>query len=474
MRVAVPGTRGIAANVETRRKVIIVAPHFPPSNLAAVHRSRLLSMHLPEFGWDPIIVTVHHDYYEEALDWPLAALVPDNLRVERVRALPTHPIRLVGDIGIRGFVPMLLRTLKLIDQERANFLLITVPSFFAAPLGRLVHAMRGTPYGIDYIDPWVHIWPGSERPVSKHWIVRKLGEMLEPISVRKASLITGVAEGYFDGVLSRNPHLRQTAITAAMPYGGEEADHRRADELALQPYLFRDQPAAFRMTYAGAMLPRAYEPLERVFRSIAAQPSLFQGVKIHFIGSGKSPNDPDGYNVRPVAERFGLWGSVVTEHPARIPYLDVLTHLKHSDAAFVLGSTETHYTPSKVYQAVLSHKPILAVLHSASTAAEVVRSTGAGQVLAFDGQRDLDTVEKDFAGVFAHFRNFAASFDPSQVDTAAFSAYSARSSARRLAKAMDETLLSRPSSAPFLNIDEGATPPRDWGELGQRLPLRRP
>lgn len=457
-----------------RRKVIIVAPHFPPSNLAAVHRSRLLSMHLPEFGWDPIIVTVHHDYYEEALDWPLAALVPDNLRVERVRALPTRPIRLVGDIGIRGFVPMLTRILELIDQERADFLLITVPSFFAAPLGRLVHAMRGTAYGIDYIDPWVHVWPGSERPVSKHWIVRKLGEILEPIAVRKASLITGVAEGYFAGVLSRNPHLRQAAITAAMPYGGEEADHRRADKLALEPYLFRDQPAAFRMTYAGAMLPRAYEPLERVFRSIAACPGLFHGVKIHFIGSGKSPNDPDGYNIRPLAERFGLWGSVVTEHPARIPYLDVLSHLKHSDAAFVLGSTETHYTPSKVYQAVLSHKPILAVLHSASTAAQVVQSTGAGHVLTFDGQNDLDKVEKEFAGVFADFRNFAAGFDPSQVDMAAFNAYSARNSARQLARAMDETLLSRPSSAPLRNLAEATNPQRDHSEQGKSLPLCRP
>src|SRR5207248_920768 len=87
-----------------RRRVIIVAPHFPPSNLASVHRSRLLAHHLREFGWEPIIVTVAPGYYEEDLDWELTKLLSSDLRVERVSALPTRPIRFVGDVGIRGFV----------------------------------------------------------------------------------------------------------------------------------------------------------------------------------------------------------------------------------------------------------------------------------------------------------------------------------------------------------------------------------
>src|SRR5689334_24258503 len=107
------------------RHVLIVAPHFVPSNLASVHRSRLFAKHLPKFGWRPTIVTVHHDHYEESLDWHLADLVSPNLRIERVGALPTRPFRLVGDIGVRGFVPMLRRILRIIDQEPVDFLYIT-------------------------------------------------------------------------------------------------------------------------------------------------------------------------------------------------------------------------------------------------------------------------------------------------------------------------------------------------------------
>jgi hypothetical protein len=47
------------------KKILIIAPHYPPSNLAAVHRSRLFAQHLPAFGWEPVILTVHEDYYEE-------------------------------------------------------------------------------------------------------------------------------------------------------------------------------------------------------------------------------------------------------------------------------------------------------------------------------------------------------------------------------------------------------------------------
>ena len=66
------------------KKIIIVAPHFPPSNLAAVHRARLFAKYLPEFGWEPIVVTIHHKYYEEKPDWDLFKTLPPDLRVEKV------------------------------------------------------------------------------------------------------------------------------------------------------------------------------------------------------------------------------------------------------------------------------------------------------------------------------------------------------------------------------------------------------
>ena len=81
------------------KNILIISPHYPPSNLAAVHRSRLFAQHLPPFGWNPIILTVHEDFYEEALDWNLHKLIPANQRIEKVSAFKVGNPRLVGDIG---------------------------------------------------------------------------------------------------------------------------------------------------------------------------------------------------------------------------------------------------------------------------------------------------------------------------------------------------------------------------------------
>src|SRR5438477_11702283 len=101
----------------SRRRVLIVAPHFPPSNLASVHRTRLFVKHLEEFGWEPIVVAVDPKYYEEKLDWDLSKLVPTNLRVEHVGAFPVKPVKVIGDIGVRAFVPLLRRILSIVDRE---------------------------------------------------------------------------------------------------------------------------------------------------------------------------------------------------------------------------------------------------------------------------------------------------------------------------------------------------------------------
>ncbi|MCS3628954.1 hypothetical protein GGP53_002833 [Salinibacter ruber] len=421
--------------------VLIVAPYFPPSNLAAVHRTRLFVRHLKELGWEPIVLTVQPEFYEEDLDWKLTELVPDDLRIERVPALPTEPVRIVGNVGIRSFVPVLRRILQLERREQIDFLYVPIPPHFSALLGRIAHELRGLPYGIDYIDPWVQPqWHPDEQLLNKHWWARKLADLLEPIAVKKASLITGVSEGYFDDVLERNPHLKEQAVTAAMPYGGEEADHQAVAEMDAEPYLFDGTDDSFRLVYAGALLPRAREPLDRVFRSIAASPEAFENVRFQFIGTGSSPDDPEGYQVRPLAEKYGVWESHVDEHPARIPYLDALVHQEAAEAVFILGSTEPHYTPSKVYQGVLAEKPILAILHEESSAGAVVQNTGAGHVLDFAGASDVESIEQTFADTFAQFRAFASDFDPGRVDRSRFEQYSARSVTETLADAMNRSI----------------------------------
>lgn len=419
------------------KKILIISPHFPPSNLAAVHRSRLFAQHLPEFGWKPIILTVHEDYYEEQLDRNLEQLLPKDLRIEKVKAMKVKQPRLVGDIGLRAFRQLYRRAKTLIKEEKIDFVYIPIPSFYAALLGRWLYVATRVKYGIDYIDPWVHPFPNRDKSL-RHRLSEALAGFLEPIAIRNASLITGVAEGYYKGVLERTPLLEATCVFGAMPYGGERADHEKLKELDIKPYLFRKNGKR-QMVYAGAMLPKAYEPLDAIFKSIQQSPEAFVDVEFHFIGTGKTPDDPNGFNIKPYAEKYGLWQTVVFEYPKRIPYLDVLVHLDAADGVFILGSTEPHYTPSKVYQGVLAGKPIMAVLHKASTAAQVLKRTNAGLAYLLDPE-NVKALEMDFVKLYQQYKIFAAEFTPEQVQQNEFDAYSAKAVTWQLAQLLNKAM----------------------------------
>lgn len=419
------------------RTVAIVSPHFPPSNLAGVHRARLLGRHLPEFGWRPVVVTTHWRHYEEELDWGLAGLVDPAVEVIHTPAAPTRPVRIVGDIGIRALPWHLAALRRLRRERRIDFVLVTVPSFYSAMLGELLYRRAPLPFGIDYQDPWVHRWPAAEIKYSKAWASLQLAQRLEPWVTRNAALITGVAAGYFEGVLDRNPALRGTCVTAAMPIGFSGFDFAAPTVTSRRPTVFDAGDGCLHLVYAGALLPKAHGVMERLLQAVAVLRTrgspAGQRLRLHFIGTGKAPTDPNGHNILPLAQRLGA-ADAVTEHPHRMPYLDVLANLVHAAGVLIVGSTEPHYTPSKVYQAVQSRRPVLALLHKASTAIDVLERSRAGMVIRLT-DRALPEPDR-IAGAIEAF--LAAPYQAQAVDWSAFDAYSARESARVMAAALDE------------------------------------
>ena len=422
------------------KKVALVAAHFVPSNLAAVHRSRLWSLHLREFGWEPVIVTTHWDHHEEASEFELMELVPQDLKIIRTKALPTRPLRMVGDIGVRGLLWHYRALLDLARAGEVDFIHITIPSNYSALLGRLVWRRTGVPYGIDYIDPWVHPVPRSDQPFTKAWASARMAELLEPWAVKKAALITGINRLYFEGVLRRNPHLHHQAVLAEMPYGGSEKDHEYVRANRKPARLFAAHAGKFNLIYAGAMLPKAYTVLDRLLESIAVlrqkRPQLVREFHLHFVGTGRSPNDPQGFNIRPYIQRHGI-DDCVSEYPQRSPYLEVLTHLDAASGILVLGSTEPHYSPSKIFQSIMSRRPVLALLHEQSSAVPILRATNAARVVTLS-EKKLPSAQMLASDVEEFI--YANEYSEDRVRWDILEKHSARESARILAGALDEAL----------------------------------
>jgi glycosyltransferase involved in cell wall biosynthesis len=393
---------------------------------------------LPEFGYTPVIVTAHWRHYQEKLDWELLELTPD-VDTVRTRALPPFPGGLIGDLGLRSLPAHFRELSRMASAARLDFVHITIPSNYSALLGRMIYRRYGVPYGIDYGDPWVSEDGMSGPRLTKAWASAQLARVLEPWAVREARLITGVAETYFEGVLRRSPHLKRSARTAATPFGGAVEDFDRLAKLEPKPLIFDPEDPHKHLLYAGTIWPRGLPVFRRLLEGVAElrtrDPDIYRQIRLHFIGSGRSPSDPNGFNALPIARQLGIDANV-TEDPLRMSFVRTLDHQRRAHANLVVGSTDAHYLPSKILQLVHAKRPIFAMLHRESPAARQLQQAHAARLLLF-GSEALPRPAEVADALSAFVRSPP---DLGAVDWSAFERLSARESARVLAGAVDSAI----------------------------------
>ena len=384
------------------KRILIISSHYPPSNLTATHRVRMFAKHLAVFGWNPIVLTVDEQFYEEKPDFDLNELIPQNQRVERVGAFKLTKPRVIGDVGLRAFFQLKKKAYDILSNEKIDFVYIFIPSFYLSLLGPILLKRFGVKYGIDYIDPWVHFFPGSEKKLSRHWWSTILSKILEPIAVRNVSLITGVSEQYYKPIFERNPSLYGKVVSAAIPYGWDKDDFRVDRAINKEELIFRKNDK-LKLIYPGAFLPQSKRFLENFFNVIASNRDLFKEVEFYFIGTGKTVNSKISSPIKEHAEQYGIYGEVVFEYPHRLTYLNTLDSISKASGIFILGSTEVHYTPSKLFNAFITRRPIFAILHEQSSGKKIIESSGWGIVTPYNDQLTTKQLEENILDDFRHW-----------------------------------------------------------------------
>lgn len=376
------------------RRCIIVSPHFPPSTLAGVHRARHLAKHLPAFGWEPTIVCVDPKYHIERLDYELARLVPQNIEIIQAGAIPVEISSIcgvAGDIGLRGFFHLRAAIAKRMTRMRVDAVLITGSPFYPMLLSGRIKRRWNTPVVLDFQDPWISR-DGSEAPRwSKLHISHQLAIALEPYAIKDAAFVTSVSEQQNREMAERYPWLDEKHM-AHIPVGGDPEDFD-----AFRARSQRNASEAFSRTfsYVGTAMPRSGPLIRALMRGIRRlqnqNPELAERVHLRFVGTSNQPNDNTSFRIRPMAEAEGV-DHLVTEEPARVPYLDALKILADTDVVLLVGSDEPHYTASKIYPGLMSGRPFLSLFHRMSSSHEILKRAGGGVALAFGTENELESL----------------------------------------------------------------------------------
>jgi hypothetical protein len=413
------------------RQVVIVAPSFAPASNPPTQRVRFFARHLPTFGWRPTVLTVDPRFYEDRLDPEIESLVPVGLEVIRTPAWPARVTRRlgIGDLGIRAYWPMRRVLLGL----RPDAVFIPGPPWHTFLLGDVMREAYGIPYVLDYIDPWVSSAGADGRWWTKAFWYRQVALGLEPRAVRHAAHITAVSDGTNEGVRARYPWLPAGRCTG-IPYGIEPSDF---DALRARPrpqHLWNAGDGNIHLVSVGAMLPNGYETLRALFAAVRELGDA--RLRLHFVGTTYEAT-PRAPLVEPVAREMGLAG-IVSEHPVRVPYLDALNLLTTADGIVALGSSEAHYTASKIFPSIFARKPLLAIYHEASSVCDIVRRSRGGTLVTYnDTERAAARV-----GAIADALGCMRAYDPADVRWDVFDAYTAERMTGRLAAVLDQCVSS--------------------------------
>jgi glycosyltransferase involved in cell wall biosynthesis len=433
------------------RKVLMVTPHFPPDAAAGAHRVRLLAPYLRQYGWDPTVLTCEPDAYEGKLDPALLAFVPASLRVVRARAWSprmTRPFG-IGDLGLRSFVGLERAAAKLLTSERFDALFITIFPGYTALLGPRLTRRFQVPFVLDYQDPWVNAWGADVggavdgRPDVKSRLSRRLAEWLEPKAVRHARAITAVSAGTYEPILRRHPEI--DLITAAIPIGAEPKDftHEPPAGTAMP---FDPQDGRIHVCYTGTILPKGIETLRAFLRAVSrlreTHPDLYARLRVHFIGTSNQHADNAAPRVLAEAAALGI-SDVVHEIPSRLPYSAIVHVQRQATVLVALGSSEPHYTASKIFPLLLAQRPLLAVYHEESSVIGVIDAVGPTPSIAlvtYADQCPVDTRVDAISSALARVIDAAATSTGGSIDLGGLRGYLAETLAGQLAGVLNRVV----------------------------------
>lgn len=397
-----------------------------------MQRTRLLAGSLREFGWEPVVVTVDPAQFEEPCDNASLALLPPDLRIERVGALPASICRPLGfgDLSLRGQWTMRRRVAEIIRREKVNLIFATVLPGYTSLVGAWAKREFGLPFVLDYQDPWVSGWGARQPRFSKAGLAHWLATRLEPGAVACADALTAVSDDTLKSLRERGL-IRNSLPTETIPIGADAGDHAAAAR-AGRSWIQRDDKE-FVLAYTGTIVESMLPSVRALFRAVRsvldANPA--QRPRIHFIGTSAQPEGRDVHGLERIASEVGV-AEVFQLEPRRIGYLDALRSMQDADVLLLLGSRDAHYTASKIFPYWLSGKPVFALFHMASTVNELASELGGVRVVTYDDRAGAEKKVGDVTSALREIMEHRPAALPPRKESA-FAPYSARGVARAYA-----------------------------------------
>ncbi len=443
----------IANSPRSRRRVLIISPHFPPTNAPDHQRIRVALPYLEAFGWEATVLAVKPEHVPHPQDPMLAEALPPHVPIVYVDALSSRYTKLVGlgNVGWRCLPQMQAIGDRLLSEQQFDLVFFSTTIFPVMLLGKRWWQKFGVPYVLDFQDPWRSDYhkaqTGKPQPPGgrlKYGITQLLARCSEPQAMRSVQHIISVSPTYPEVLKNRYAWLRPEQFTI-LPFGAPEKDFEQLPQLQVKQPIFDPQDGRQHWVYVGRGGADMHRALRILFTGIQsarlANPAAWETVQLHFVGTSYAPPHLAVKSIEPIAAACGL-ADMVTEHTSRIPYFAAQQLLVDSNVILMIGSDDASYTASKLYPCILAQKPILAIFHQNSSVVDILRDCQAGEVVTFDGTDQLIAIEPILQA-------FIQPSQPLAIHWEAFAPYTGREMTRRMCEVFDRAVEQVANSVPM-------------------------
>lgn len=428
------------------KRLLIVSPHFPPSNAPDMQRVRMLLPFLTEHDWAAEVLAVDPESVTFPLDEWLVDGLPSAVPVHRVKALGLRWSRLpgLGTLGFRAMGALGNAGDQLLAKRSFDLVYFSTTVFELHLLGPRWFKRFGVPFVMDYQDPWVNEYYRQHPTVKppggrlKYAVTSALHRWMEPLALRYCLGFTSVSPAYPVELDERYPWL-QNLPRLVQPFPGAQRDFERVRQAQGISQFFRADDGEMHWVYIGVVIAGMYPALRALFSAIQTNMPLADKtrLRIHFIGTSYASGDRATPKVLPLAMEFGL-GDQVMEQTDRISYVDALRCLLDAHALLAIGSDDPGYTASKIYPYLLARKPLLAIYHEKSSINSLINEVGGAVCVPLTKPVDQDKLAADISERWLSESQYTATLP---LDENAFEPYSASGAAKALCQFFDECLL---------------------------------
>lgn len=432
------------------KKLIIVSPHFPPTNAADHHRVRMALPYLEGLGWKVVVIAVDSRDIEAPEDPFFLESIPSSIDVVRVRVLAGRWTKLpgMGSLGCRC-IPAVQTALEL-ELSRVKKENIPTVVYFSStqfPVHRIIPRIKSkwaVPVAMDFQDAWATEYY-SKNPLTrppggrvKFGIANQLAFWDERRTVGHVDGFTTVSAGYQSELVNRYPHLRSKPFLV-LPFGAAESDFELVKKLHIRQDQFAIKEGWTNWVYVGRGGKDMFKALRAFFTALKDalnRGTISDKILIHFIGTDYAAGARAKPSILPLAVETGV-APFVREQPKRIQFAEALKCLLDADALLVPGSDDSSYSASKIYPYLLTGKPMLTIFHENSSVVNVIKKCNGGECVTFASDDSFQELEGKIKRQWFQDRSWE---EPVRLNQVAFNEYTAESMTKSLSAFLEQLL----------------------------------